>query len=199
MNRIIIIEGVTGSGKSSVIRDLKTLLPTTTYYISEEETLGSLMQQVRDESWKAEPHFDALEVSLRHIEQHKEKQPSEIIVVERFHPTGYALFPYWEKLEAFDKRLFELGACIILLSFEASLTERRSIDRTENNEYADVMIAYYGSRENAIAAVQTSQQRRIDALGKTRLPYLRIDTSMKDWRTYANIILAFSSGGIDNT
>ncbi len=53
------------------------------------------------------------------------------------------------------------------------------------------MAAYYGTRKKAIEAVQTSQQRRIDALEKTRLPHLRIETNTKEWSSYANSILAF--------
>ncbi len=130
MNQIIIIEGVTGSGKSSVIRELKALLPINTEYILEEETLGNIMQQIKDESWIAEPHFNALEICLRQIEEHCEKQTSGIIIVERFHLTAYALFPYWEKFDAFDQRLFELGSRVVLLNFETSLAEFRSIERT---------------------------------------------------------------------
>lgn len=195
MKPILIIEGVTGAGKSSVIGALGVSLPRGAELIIEDETLGELMDQVRDPAWRARPRFDALEAVLERIERRADEAPGAAFLVERFHLTAYALFPEWERLDAFDARLAALGACVVLLSFPRADAEPRAIERRDRPEWAEGMDAWYGSRAAALAAVRSSQELRWDALTKTRLPFLHIDTRDQEWSRYARTIRAYWEPG----
>ena len=187
----VIIEGVTGSGKTSILKRLQLLLGDRALPIDESYTLGLIMEQVKDDDWISDPQFDALDSVLARMEQHQREHRPEILLVERFHLTPYALFPYWKYYDKYDKELAAMPTALILLTFPDELVEERSIDRVDEPEYADTMIEYYGSRSSAIEAVNLSQHRRIDALKKTRLPFLQIDTQKQDWDGYGDAILEY--------
>ncbi len=57
------------------------------------------------------------------------------------------------------------------------------------------LVEWYGSEEKALKAFQESQQNRRNFLKQTRLPYLVIDTSEKDWDTYVQKIMKFAEWG----
>lgn len=185
---ILIIEGVTGAGKTSIISHLRHILPSQTRVIPEEETLGNVMSLVNDERWAAHPTFEHFERILAGFRQLQGPHP---IVLERFHLTAYALLPNWEVLRSFDTILAELDAHLVLCTFPNNLIENRSIDRADDPGYADTMIGYYGSRNAAIEAVRVSQERRVQALSMTRLPFLHLDTSDNAWTDYAKSIRMF--------
>lgn len=93
--RCLIIDGVSGAGKSQTLAALKSQLepvPPGTF-ISEEETLGEFMGEElprndltgREKCWRLDAVMQKIEAAGR------ENQPFWII--ERFHPTYYALMP----------------------------------------------------------------------------------------------------------
>ena len=71
------------------------------------------------------------------------------------------------------------------------LAEGRSIYRADRESWDEGMAKWYGSRENAIEAVRTSQIRRREGLAKSRLPFLHVDTREQDWARYAETIRAY--------
>jgi hypothetical protein len=159
--------------------------------IDESYTLGSIMDQIKDEAWRSAPSFDALDNVYAKLKQYHVEHPTNIILVERFHLTTYALFPYWEYVEKFDTYLADLSAALVLLTIPDGQAEERSIDRQDDPDYAETMIGYFGSREAAVRGVTASQSRRVDALTKTQLPFLCIDTQKKDWDSYADTIINY--------
>jgi len=200
MKRILIIDGVTGVGKSSVLREVRARLEAgpgpSPQVILEDETLGQIMEQVRDPSWREAPTFEALERVLDRMERQLAEEPSRRFIVERFHLTTYALFPKWELLERFDARLARLGAAQVLLSYPEALAEQRAIERADRQEeqWAEGMDAWYGSRSAAVEAVVQSQRRRWEGLRQSVLPFLHLDTREGDWPRYAATLLAFWQG-----
>jgi hypothetical protein len=202
MHRILILDGVTGAGKSSVLKELQARLEASSEAASvsvilEEETIGDLMQQVRDPAWQRCPTFEALDRVLRQLEEGLAGSASRAFLVERFHLTYFALFPRWEHFERYDARLAQLGAAHVLLTFPEALIEARSIARPERaaEGWAQGMAAWYGSHEAAVRAALSSQRGRWEALGRTALPFLHIDTREQDWPRYAETILRYWDRG----
>ncbi|MCG5055964.1 MAG: chloramphenicol phosphotransferase CPT family protein [Myxococcales bacterium] len=191
MSSVLILEGVTGAGKTSVLRAMESCFSHRPSLIPEEDTLGDLMNQVRNPAWRERPRFEALDAVLARIERHRDEGAAGLLLVERFHLTAYALFPRWELLDQYDERLEALDASLVLLTFPSELAETRSIERPDRLEWAQDMDAWYGSREAAIEAVRWSQAHRWDGLKKTRLPFLHLDTRRQDWSRYARAIKAF--------
>jgi hypothetical protein len=189
--RILIVDGVTGTGKSSVLVELRKRLPREVEFIPEEDTLGDLMDQIRDPVWRAQPSFEALEAALVRLERDSPGDPRRPCLVERFHLTAFALFPEWKWYDGFDERLSKLGAAIVLLTFPPQYAEVRSVQRSDRKDWDKGMDAWYGSRARAISAVLDSQRLRVEGLLKTRLPFLHIDTRTKEWQRYAETIFAY--------
>ncbi len=200
MKRILIIDGITGVGKSSVLREVRARLEAgqgpAPQVILEDETLGQIMEQVRDPAWRDAPTFEALERVLDRMERQLAEEPSRRFIVERFHLTTYALFPMWELLERFDARLARLGAAQVLLSYPEALAEQRAIERPDRQEegWAEGMDTWYGSRAAAVEAVVQSQRRRWEGLRQSALPFLHLDTREGDWPGYAATLLTFWRG-----
>jgi GTPase SAR1 family protein len=170
MSGILIVEGVTGSGKSTLVAKLVSERPDT-LVIYETETLGTIMDDKKNRP-DMPADLSALETVIKQIREERILRPERPIIIERFHLTTYALFGNWESLHKFDDELVSLGATVILLTIPEGEIERRSIDRVDEPGYADVMIKYYGSRESAIIAVKESQRRRLEAATLTKLKVL---------------------------
>jgi thymidylate kinase len=187
---ILIIDGVTGAGKTSVLTELRSRMPSTVEFILEDDTLGDLMEQIRDPLWRAQPTFAALDSVLQRLEDGVASANGKRFVVERFHLTAFALFPQWEYYQTYDERLGKLGATIVLLTFPPEIAEARAIQRRDRQDWAEGMDDWYGSRAQAVDAVLESQKRRRTSLSKTRLPCLHIDTRGQEWRKYAETIIA---------
>jgi thymidylate kinase len=200
MKRILIIDGITGVGKSSVLREVRARLEAgpgpAPRFIFEDETLGQIMEQVRDPAWREAPTFEALERVLDRMERQLADEPSRCFIVERFHLTTYALHPQWELLERYDARLARLGAAQVLLSYPEALAEQRAIERPDRQEegWAEGMDTWYGSRAAAVEAVVQSQRRRWEGLRRSALPFLHLDTREGDWPRYAATLLTFWRG-----
>lgn len=193
MSTVLVIEGVTGAGKTAVIELLRARWAASGVdldFVPEDETLGTLMDQVRDPDWQRAPTYDALVAALARVEHGVAS--GRRVLVERFHLTAHALFPAWDRLARLDARLAELGARHVLLAFPDALVAERSIDRPERDGWAAGMAAWYGSRDQAIATASESQRRRIDALTRSALPFLHLDTRERDWPRYADVVQAFA-------
>jgi thymidylate kinase len=195
---VLIVEGVTGAGKSSLIRALQAACPGSPgaiglRVIDEDATLGKLMSDVSTPAWRASPTFPALDAALETARRWRAETPGALILLERFHLTPYALSVPWPALDRYDRALAELGAVHVLLDYPPALVEERSIRRVDRSdeEWASPMIAQYGTLEAAVRAVRRSQERRRSALTRSRLSFLHFDTSGQRWQAYASTILAY--------
>jgi predicted ATPase len=202
LSRVLVVDGVTGAGKSSVLRALRSFLDVSprgplTEFIYEDDTLGDIMDQVRDPEWRKAPSFDALEAVVMRVEKALAAVPSRRFVLERFHLTAYALHPDWKRLKQYDRRLANLGARQILLTYPSCLAEKRAIERPDRDsqQWSAGMDDWYGSRRSAVAAVVQSQRRRWSALQRSALPFLHVDTRENRWTSYAEATLVFWNDG----
>jgi hypothetical protein len=107
------------------------------------------------------------------------------------------LLPEWTLYRPFDERLRMLHSRLVLLDFDVQQVEERALDRIDRQEstWTQEMIAYYGSREEALRATALSQARRRASLAWTTLPVITIDTTAMNWASYANQIVAFWQDG----
>lgn len=183
---LLVIEGLTGAGKSSVLAALSEGLQArdaSCSIIYEEETFGELM----DELNQPEPPADLL-WRLKSVLAGLPEQTSDWIILERFHLSYYALLPEWERYREIDQQLVSLGARLVLLSYPPERVSERALYRHERVGWSEGYIALYGSEQAALEALQTSLSQREQAFSLSQLPKLRLDTSDRDWPAYAEHI-----------
>jgi hypothetical protein len=194
--RVLIIEGVTGAGKSETLRALgrqpafaARLGPGRV--IPEEDTLGEVMDEIAQLGGPPARHVWRLDRVLAALERESKAGPEARFVLERFHLSYYALLPDWALYEAYERALEPLGCASVLLTIDPAALAERSLERVDRRGtgWTEGMIAHYGSREAALAAIARSQQRRLDALALTRLSTRIIETTGQAWDDYAQEIL----------
>ncbi|NOU26263.1 MAG: hypothetical protein HOO96_00015 [Polyangiaceae bacterium] len=183
----IILEGLTGTGKSHTLSALQRLHLAPSLIVPEEETFGDLMAELATAPLEPE----VLVRRLRTVCDGLPRDRSQGFILERFHLSYFALVPAWSFYEAIDAELAELGISIVLLTLPEEALETRSF-RREEHDGADWqnLAAHYGSSDKAMVALQTSRARRLEALKYTRLRHSVIDTGDKDWDRYAKAIAA---------
>lgn len=194
--RILILEGVTGSGKSQILRALGRRPAFATRLgpgrvISEDDTLGEVMDEIAKLGGPPARHLSRLDRILADLEREVKAAPEARFVLERFHLSYYALLPDWALYLPYERALERLGCASILLTIDPAVLTERSLDRIDRlaTDWTAGMVAHYGSREMALGAIAGSQRRRVEALSLTRLPTGVIDTTGQAWDAYAGAIL----------
>jgi hypothetical protein len=184
----IIVEGVTGAGKSSLLQALGARSDTgrNAIVVPEEETLGEFMSEELLDSG-ASPSEKLWR--LTHVLEKVKAAPAEQgLLLERFHPTYYALVPSWPLYQQFDSELALLGFRLVLLTIPETALRTRCLFRGDRSQtaWSQGMVDYYGSLEAALTAISDSQQRRLEVLDHTATPALTIDTSEMMWADYSD-------------
>lgn len=195
--RGLILEGVTGAGKSSTLAALTRCAERPAWLqaarlISEDETLGELMaEDLQDPSRSVAERTARLTRVLALVTAAPPGAPA--FLLERFHLSYYALQPDWAPHVAMDAALAEHGFRQVLLTVPEAEIRRRSLHRVDRaeEEWAQGMIAYFGSEERALEALVASRTRRLACCAWTRLPTLILDTSAMDWDETARQIAVF--------
>jgi hypothetical protein len=184
-----ILEGVTGTGKSHTIAALRRLGLAPPVVVDEEETFGDVMSELA-EGTKADGVFVRRLVSVLG-RLNAEKHPS--FLLERFHLSYYALAPEWTRYDDIDRRLADLGVSLVLLVVDDDSLRARSLCRAEygGQDWQD-FARLYGSEAKALTALRDSQHRRLEALAKTRLRHLTINTGDRMWDDYAKTLSSFA-------
>lgn len=182
------IEGVAGSGKSSLIQALlqglqaQHLQP---WWISEDETFGELMDELlsgvpANFCWR-------LEQLLLKLPDQLAEFPT--CILERFHPSYYAQVPEASRYQEIDQHLASLGFTLVLLDLPDDALKQRSLLCPEREGWTAGNLAFYGSETVALQAFQTSQQRRRDYLHLTAMPVLTLDSQSMNWQALAKTVL----------
>lgn len=175
----VILEGLTGTGKSSTLAAMGRLGLLPPLVVPEEETFGDFMTEL--EAGNADlGRLDA--VAARAL-------TAPAFLLERFHLSYYALLPGWDRYAALDARLAEAGVRGVLLTVDDALLRGRSLMRAEYNStdwqgFAD----HFGSEGAALEALRASQARRVEGLAKSAMRWTHIDTSAKDWDAVARAV-----------
>lgn len=190
----LIIEGLSGSGKSILIKELSQILKKTDLkhkIYSEEETFGDFMDDLNNPDIPEDKKCYRLNEVLEKI---KAENENTLIILERFHLSYYALLPKWRLYRKIDKFLTNNGFFMVLLNYDKNLILERAINhfdmKAKVENPLETMINYFGSKEKAIKAYEKSQTKRLEGLKKTKVNSMELDTSNMDWEEYAKIILS---------
>lgn len=188
----LIIEGLTGAGKSQTIKALVSLLSEKKLpykVFSEIETFGDFIIDLNNQQLSNKEKCFMLEKILEELELHKDK----VIILERFHFSYYAFLKDWSLYAEIDKKLQEKNFLQVLLTYNEKLFFERAVkhnDRiTTNSNWEAETIEYFGSIEDALSEYKKFQDNRLEALAYTKLPIRRIDTSKMLWEEYAKEIV----------
>jgi len=183
----LIIEGLTGAGKSSVIAELRNILPAEQWQIIyEDETLGELLSELED---KKTTNYEKC-YRLRQVLATMDRNANHSYLLERFHPSYYALIPDWELFRETDSILAEKNFVLVMLHYNERLLEERAMCHFDRKDDGfNNAVAYWGSKEKAFEAYKKSQDNRLACLELTSMNYLKIDTSGREWPRYAREII----------
>ncbi|MBI5630529.1 MAG: hypothetical protein HY921_06570 [Elusimicrobia bacterium] len=192
----LIIEGVAGAGKSNI---LEALLKRPGFVrwlggglvLREEQTFpDNLMAQLREPVLTDIQHCAPLRRATQKLARSWRDDQKLKYVLERFHPSYYALMPDWRLYRNVDSALAAMNCLLVLLHFPDKEIEKRTLDRPEraHSDWKEEMLSYFGSREKALQALVESQARRFECLSLSRIPRLCIDTSDMNWDAAAEKI-----------
>ncbi|MBI3547856.1 MAG: hypothetical protein HY078_02265 [Elusimicrobia bacterium] len=195
----LILEGVTGSGKTEVLRRVladsrvPALLKEGRVF-GEDETFGESLSELRDPNLNDVQRCARLRRVMQILASESMKRGDRFgFLLERFHPSYYAVMPTWKLYANIDDALARLGCRLVLLSYPAELAEERALAPRPGDaeDRAAGLAAHFGSRSGAVHAVQESQRARLEMMARSRLPYTIIDTAGKDWDAYSRTAVDF--------
>lgn len=189
---ILILEGVTGAGKSSTIEALASIA--VFVRVAEEVTFDSFMDDFStDPSAASRRARDRLSAVLDTIEG---AASSANYLLERFHFSHLALGSDWKWYQDIDMRCAALKCKVVALTIPNEQLATRSLYRAEYHD-ADWQhfIPRFGSEEQALRAIRAAQKSRIDAIEASRLERRLIDTHRKAWDNYAAEIVKWADWG----
>jgi len=190
----MIIEGVTGAGKTSTIAALRSndfvVSRWAPYdFFSEDETFGEFMTELRERpELPVEQRLRLLNNVVSMICDRSAKSKRYHFIIERAHFSYYALLPKWQLYRTFDEKFATLNAHVFLLWLPENELQPRSLYRSEASDCAERFIEAYGSEAKALDAIRRSQANRYGAIEKSAIPYTIIDTSAMQWQRYADEI-----------
>lgn len=207
----IILEGITGSGKTTLFREINKYLPKNgdNIFSASQFYTSSLI-------WKNPLKRDANDMAIKimgkivdfvtYMDQNFEEYKTDCddrklnVLLETFHFENY-LRGYLKKIEdflQFDKELEHLNFKTVLLTIsEENILDRAIISTklvrksTKWNEYLKSMF----NDENQLVEKYIHYQRELtNLMNKTHLNSLILNTDAKEWDTYAKQILEFAKG-----
>lgn len=195
----LVLEGVAGAGKSTVLARLVAhprLLARRPrlHVITEERTTGELVAELADTTRTDADRCGRLRDLLPEIRSAVAR--GDLVILERFHPTFYALMPRWELVAEIDRELAAASFVQVLLDLPDERLAERSFARPEmaSQGWSEELVTWYGSREKAIEAFARSQANRREALGWSALPCTVVDTSKRDWDRIADAVVDVLTG-----
>jgi thymidylate kinase len=190
----IIIEGITGAGKSHT---LKALCANEGFnagwapydVFREKETFGEFMGELMEHpDDPPERKFLLLQRVITTAKNRAQKTSPYHFILERAHYSYYALLPEWALYQTFDDDLRSLNAHIVLLWIPPDELKRRSLYRVDRREWGAGFVAFHGDEAKALARFEEVQQLRYEGIKKSSIPHTVIDTSEMDWESYTTEI-----------
>jgi hypothetical protein len=182
---ILIIEGLTGAGKSSTISSLQKIAQF--HLVDEDATFDDFLSE-----FFADPDaaaYKARDRMMRILDDIIRDHLSRV-VLERFHFSMLALGSEWNWYREIDERCAALNCKVINMVLPTELIAQRSLRRDEyGGEDWQKLIPHYGSEEKALSILRQAQRLRIEALGGSCLESKFIETSQKAWDAYAREIV----------
>lgn len=186
---VLIIEGVTGAGKTSTIEALKSVA--TFELIDEQATLNDFVTEFfANPDAAASLARERMTAILDRIES---TSRAERYLIERFHFSQLALGSEWKWYCGINRRCAALECRVVVLVIPDPAIAERSLYREEygGNDWQK-LIEHYGSEENALRQLRRAQAARLEAIEESRLEYLELETGEKTWKRYAVEIAAWT-------
>ncbi|HNY10077.1 MAG TPA: hypothetical protein PKK26_00670 [Candidatus Wallbacteria bacterium] len=198
MKNGLIIEGISGAGKSKVISEIKKLMAGRTSkkleVIYEARTYGELMDELKDASRTDRERCERLENVCDLIAC----ETGKFFIVERFHPSYYAIMPDRSLYEKIDRKMGAMGFKLVLLSYRDENLRERAMNHTDGGPKLPQKIEeYFGSAEAAMNKYTDSKARREEYLKFTSMDHMVIMTDEMNWTEYAIRALEFAGIEID--
>jgi thymidylate kinase len=204
----LIIEGVCGSGKSTVLRELaqsaqfQSRPGLSTIVLSEHQTQRVLESKERSDGLKPADNIDLLDQHVKYLEDLNDRLVQMpwaengrsnmrlAYIFERFHLTHVSHYEHisWEDVQEIDNRLSRLHCKAILLTADRAVLEQRTISGRDSDwrKY----IERFGESDTEILDHYVSQQSLLQTLcDKSKLDTLAVDTSEIDIETALNCII----------
>lgn len=182
---VLILEGVTGAGKTSTIGALQSIAAFE--LIDEETTFDGFVEAFNADPITASAHArNRLAALLNKIEA---SDRSRNYLLERFHFSQLALGSDWKWYRDIDERCAVLRCRVVVMTLPDEHLASRSLYRAEfDGKDWQNLIGSHGSEEKALGALREAQSARIRSIEQSRLPCRFIDASAKDWQRYATEI-----------
>jgi thymidylate kinase len=213
--RGLIVEGIPGTGKTTLIREIQRMerfvarQAVSFLLFGEEMTQRTLEWKTLQGTLKPDDHFALFDELLMLLEQQqirfhergwKGENASQqfLYLLERFHLTHTTYYPYLEQADftQVEERLLKVGARGCLLVMEPSVMRQRIIDSRPYPGWR-AYIARYGADEKAIIEHYIRQQNAmLERAKQSRLSWLVLDTSQMNWVELAPRILAHWLNGL---
>ncbi len=192
----LIIEGISGSGKTSVMEKMlvHTRMRQSTalsrIVLTEHHTQRVLELKEQQGLLQTRDHIDLLDGITTFLEGMQQKVVSRgwsppilddaglFFVLERFHLTHVFRFPYmqWHQVQSIDQRLLHLGAQHFLLTVNAAVLEERIFTRASAC-WLNYLKRYGNSPSEIIDAYMQRQQQVIELSHMSCLPLIQLNTS----------------------
>jgi hypothetical protein len=185
----VVLEGLTGTGKSQTLAAMRRLGLLPARVVPEEETFGELMDEIAVAEAEGTLEAPALVRRIEHVLEAVVRREPDFLL-ERFHLSYFAVLPSgWERWSAIDAELAERGVELVLLRLpEPALRDRSLLRREHGGRDWQGLGAHVGGEDAALALLARSQERRLEALARTRMRSRVVDTSAMDWESYARAI-----------
>jgi thymidylate kinase len=193
MKSAIIIEGISGAGKSKVIAEIQKIMAgcraENLEVIYEDTTYGELMDELNDASKTDLDRCKRLESVYDELIA---PETGKFFIIERFHPSYYAVMPEKDLYEMIDDKMAALGFKLVLLSYsDEKLYERAFNHKDGGPGLAERIEAYFGGAEAALNKFVDSKRKREEYLKFTHMDHTIIMTDEMKWAQYAIKILEF--------
>lgn len=193
MKNGLIIEGISGAGKSKVISEIKKIMAGRSTekleVIYENRTYGELMDELKDASRTDQDRCDRLENVCDLIAC----ETGKFFIIERFHPSYYAVMPDKSLYEKIDHKMAAMGFKLVLLSYRDENLRERAISHMDGGpELPRKIEEYFGGAEAALNKYADSKRKREEYLNFTRMEHTIIMTDEMNWHEYAVRALEFA-------
>jgi hypothetical protein len=182
---VLILEGLTGTGKSSTIAALRSIVDFRCF--DEHATFGDFASEFRADRGKAAR--GARGRMSRILDEIEADATKGRFLLERFHFSQLALGSEALWYATLNERCVGLCARVAVLALTGSKLAARSLYRSEygGSDWQN-LIGLHGSETAALAALGDAQSRRLEAIAKSGLEYRVIDTADGAWPHYAALI-----------
>lgn len=185
---VLILEGVTGAGKTSTIGALEKLADFE--LIAEPVTFDDFVTEFLTNPNAAA--YRARQRMMAILDRIEGRGHAERYLLERFHFSQLALGSEWKWYRRIDERCAALGCRLVVLVIPEVELATRSLYRAEHggNDWQK-LIEHFGSEESALQHLRNAQTARLNAVEESKLDRLVVETREKTWRDYAGHIAAW--------